>query len=86
MIGLKDPAPGLFEGIDWGTGRVLAQTLDRARRMGLAPRSLETLEDIDTPDDLVRWIARRAVTKAPTGLRTEQALRMMGLLPPRRVA
>ena len=83
LIGLRSPAPALFEGISWGTDRVLTQTLERAARLGLTIHLLEVLEDVDTPDDLVRLIARRAVSEPRSGLRTEQALRMMGLLPAR---
>jgi rSAM/selenodomain-associated transferase 1 len=82
LIGLKAPAPALFEGIAWGTERVLAETLERARRLGLATRSLEVLADLDTPDDLVRLIARRSVEKARSGSRMEETLRTLGLLPP----
>jgi rSAM/selenodomain-associated transferase 1 len=53
LIGLRRPMPGLFEGIDWGTNRVLEQTRRRLREidsdwMELAPR-----HDIDRPADLV---------------------------------
>jgi rSAM/selenodomain-associated transferase 1 len=30
LIGVSSPAPGLFEGIEWGSNRVLAQTVDLA--------------------------------------------------------
>jgi rSAM/selenodomain-associated transferase 1 len=49
LIGLRQPAPELFAGIAWSTGRVLAQTLER-----LGPRSLGLLPmwyDVDTPQD-----------------------------------
>lgn len=49
LIGLRQPAPELFRGIDWSTGRVLAQTLDRlgSRSLGLLP----IWYDVDTPQD-----------------------------------
>ena len=31
LIGLKRPFPELFRGVDWSTGKVLAQTLERPR-------------------------------------------------------
>ena len=83
LIGLRRSTPGLFTGIEWGTDRVLEETLERAARVGLRAHWLETLEDLDTPADLVRFIARRSVTESRVGLRTEAALRVMGLLPPR---
>lgn len=84
LIGLRRPAPGLFRGIAWSTGTVLAQTLERAKDAGLDVATLAPLDDIDTPEDLVRFVARRSVAPPGPGARTEQALREMGLLPPRR--
>jgi rSAM/selenodomain-associated transferase 1 len=83
LIGLRRAAPRLFEGVAWGTGRVLDQSLERAKRSGLATALLGGLADLDTPDDLIRFVARRALISAPAGQRTEAALRAMGLLPPR---
>jgi rSAM/selenodomain-associated transferase 1 len=81
LIGLRRPSPGLFQGIAWSTSRVLAETLARAERLGLRTRCLEMLDDLDTPDDLVRFIARRSVTEVTTGEGTEAVLRQIGLLP-----
>jgi rSAM/selenodomain-associated transferase 1 len=83
LIGLSRPAPSLFDGISWGGPEVLAQTLDRARRAGLQVAQLETLADVDTPEDLARlvaeWLVAPATERAP---RTARALERMGLLPP----
>jgi rSAM/selenodomain-associated transferase 1 len=54
LIGLRRPAPGLFEGVDWGTHRVLEQTRARMRRLGLGWAELTTLHDLDTAEDLRR--------------------------------
>ena len=56
LIALAAPAiaPGLFEGIDWSTDRVRAQTLERAAALGLRVELLPEGEDVDTPDDLQR--------------------------------
>lgn len=54
FIGLSAPHAGLFEGIDWGTDRVLAQTLERATSLGIEFEWLPRLRDIDTTDDLRR--------------------------------
>lgn len=51
LIAMSRPLP-LFDGIEWSTPRVLAQTLERVR--GLRVRLLEPRRDIDTPDDLRR--------------------------------
>jgi rSAM/selenodomain-associated transferase 1 len=83
LIGLRRPAPGLFRGVSWGTERVLAETLQGAAREGFSVHSLDTLSDLDTPEDLVRFVARRSVSAAGPGPRTEAALRDLGLLPAR---
>lgn len=52
LIGLRRFVPQLFEGIEWGTRRVLAQTLAAADRFGLSRVLLPTLPDVDVPADL----------------------------------
>lgn len=54
LIGLRRPQPALFEAIDWGSERVLEQTLIRANALGLVSRVLEPLWDVDTANDLRR--------------------------------
>lgn len=48
LIGCRQVYPELFAGIDWGTERVFAQTLERARGLNLSTALLPELEDIDT--------------------------------------
>lgn len=57
LIGLSAPQPGLFEGIEWSTDRVLAQTLERAGQSGLKTRLLRELADVDTAEDWQRFLA-----------------------------
>lgn len=52
LIGLDGPAPGLFRDIPWSTSSVLDRTLDAARRAGLRAEQIETLNDLDTVEDL----------------------------------
>ncbi|MBC6475884.1 MAG: TIGR04282 family arsenosugar biosynthesis glycosyltransferase [Hormoscilla sp. GM102CHS1] len=52
LIGLGRMVPELFTGIDWGTSRVLAQTLAQAQRLNLSLCQLPVLADIDRPSDL----------------------------------
>ncbi len=54
LVGLRRPAPELFQGIDWGTGRVWRQTLRRLRTHGLRWTALPPLPDLDRPEDLRR--------------------------------
>ncbi|MCK5205465.1 MAG: TIGR04283 family arsenosugar biosynthesis glycosyltransferase, partial [Desulfobacterales bacterium] len=60
LIGIKNTIPAetyprLFDGINWGTGEVLSQTLQTARESGLRFVLLESLADVDRPDDLHIW-------------------------------
>ena len=41
--------------MEWGTDRVLAETLRRLEAEGIAPALLEMLADCDRPEDLERW-------------------------------
>lgn len=54
LVGLSGPDPGLFEGIAWGGGDVMAQTRARLRAAGVSWKELETLWDIDRPEDYAR--------------------------------
>ncbi|MHB1556396.1 MAG: TIGR04283 family arsenosugar biosynthesis glycosyltransferase [Isosphaeraceae bacterium] len=60
LIGLRRPAPELFEGMPWGTSSVLFETLARAERLGLTVHQLAALDDVDEPDDLPAWDAVRS--------------------------
>ncbi len=51
LIGLKTPCAELFEGISWSTANVLEQTLDKAKKLGLAYALLPTLSDVDYEED-----------------------------------
>jgi uncharacterized protein len=52
LIGMKAPHPDMFREIDWSTDRVLTQTLERAKNLGLLLTQLPVLEDVD---DLASW-------------------------------
>ena len=64
LIGLKEQHPGLFQGIDWSTERVAAQTLEKAGILGLCVSLLPTWYDVDTAADLVRLRAEVATLPA----------------------
>jgi rSAM/selenodomain-associated transferase 1 len=55
LIGRRRPTPQVFAGIDWGSDRVLEQTLAQARRAGLSTALLAQRHDLDRPADLERW-------------------------------
>lgn len=55
LIGLRRFVPAIFRNISWSTDTVLTETLIAAELEGLAFELLETLHDIDVPDDLAHW-------------------------------
>jgi rSAM/selenodomain-associated transferase 1 len=65
MIGLRRPAPGLFDH-PMSTGTVLEDTIANAGRLGLKTRLLEPSFDIDTVQDFAHL--RRARASGGTGL------------------
>jgi len=54
LIGLKRSHPQLFERIDWSTERVLDQTMQRARELGLGVSLLPSGYDVDDAATLRR--------------------------------
>jgi rSAM/selenodomain-associated transferase 1 len=79
LIGLKQPRPQLFSNsIDWGTDKVLQQTLDIANQLGLTYTLLqESVTDIDEWDD-VRQL-RQSLESSPnqSAHRTRAVLRTL---------
>lgn len=53
LIALQRDWP-VYEGVEWSTGEVLAQTLANCRKLRLKRWLLDISFDIDTPDDLAR--------------------------------
>jgi rSAM/selenodomain-associated transferase 1 len=54
LIGMKKLYPHIFEEIDWSTERVFAQTIDRAREIGVAVHKLPSGFDVDDEATLRR--------------------------------
>ena len=57
LIGMRRADPRLFTGIDWGSARVMAQTAHRTATLGYRLACLETVWDLDRPEDLARLSA-----------------------------
>lgn len=55
LIGLKRASPHLFVDVPWGTEEVLERTRQIAHGLGLSTVLLETLDDVDRPEDLHLW-------------------------------
>ena len=52
LVGISRVCAQLFQGIAWGTGQVFAQTAAIATQLGLSLATLETLRDVDRPEDI----------------------------------
>jgi rSAM/selenodomain-associated transferase 2/rSAM/selenodomain-associated transferase 1 len=55
LVGLRRMHPELFDGVDWGTSRVMEQTTAIAARIGLPIERLQEWSDVDGLDDLGRF-------------------------------
>lgn len=51
LLGLTQPVPGIFEGKQWSTSTVYAETLKDLERNNTAYQVLPVLRDIDTKED-----------------------------------
>jgi rSAM/selenodomain-associated transferase 1 len=65
LIGMAQVHAPLFEGIEWGTSRVLADTMQAAARCGVDTRLVRGAYDVDTIEDLRRL--ERDLASAPDG-------------------
>ncbi len=54
LIGSRRPVAALFTNISWGSNQVLNETLVRLEAHALSYRLLDTLWDVDRPEDLPR--------------------------------
>lgn len=55
LLALTQPYPFLFTDMPWGTETVLGQTTERLARHGVPFHCLDTLADLDRPEDLCHW-------------------------------
>ena len=82
LIGLRFPAPWLFEGIPWSTSQVLDRTIVRADEAGMTWELLPPCYDIDTWEDaerLIRDVRVDASGDTNACLRTKEALAGLAL-------
>ena len=61
--------PPLFDGIEWGSSRVLEQTLMAAARSGLRVHLVDALSDVDTPADLLAAAGSPGATRTSAWVR-----------------
>ena len=55
LIGCREAAPGLFDGVRWSTDSVYRQTRKNAQRLGQRVASLDPVRDIDSLADLEHY-------------------------------
>ncbi len=72
LIGMRGKVTDLFSGVDWGTGRVLADTLKALQEQGVPAELLPVWYDVDLPEDL-RFLKTHLEWMAHAGLKTGQA-------------
>jgi rSAM/selenodomain-associated transferase 1 len=73
LIGLRRVSRRLFDGVSWGSARVLEQTRRRLARLGWRWTELRTLWDVDRPEDVARL--RRSGLLGAKARRTSSATR-----------
>lgn len=56
LIGLSKIRPQIFQGIKWGSADVLEMTYRKLAKYNIAFDTLETLHDVDQPDDLLHLL------------------------------
>lgn len=76
LVALRSNYPGLFWNIPWSTNQVLEKSLTAAASLGLQVACLPVWHDMDTVEDLRRFLAGGSVEYAP---RTFRFLRENGI-------
>ena len=66
LLGMRRFIPAVFERIDWGTDQVLEQTRSRLQEAKASWQALDTLWDVDRPEDLTRYRALPGLNHAVT--------------------
>ena len=78
LIGLRAPAPSLFENIAWGEPTVFAQTLERVKRAGLTMSVLPPWYDVDDAPSLELLRSLCAARRLGGGVRLPRTERWFG--------
>ena len=79
LVGMKGFCPELFEQIEWGTGKVLEETLQRAEGSYIRVDLLKEWSDIDTIEDLKMLQVRLAGLKTDIAAHTRELLENLPL-------
>jgi rSAM/selenodomain-associated transferase 1 len=80
LIGLRAPAPRLFEGIHWGSATVFDETLDAIERERLSLSVLPPWYDVDDPAALRFFASLQRARRLARGERLRRVERELGKL------
>lgn len=80
LIGLRAPTPALFEGIEWGSNRVLTRTMEIIQREKLSVYLLPPWYDVDDAQSLEILRALCAARKLGGGVRLQRTERCLSQL------
>jgi rSAM/selenodomain-associated transferase 1 len=69
LVALGSSRPGLFHDIPWSTNRVLEKSMEAAACLGLKVVNLPVWHDMDTAEDLKRFLVAGCSEYAPRTLR-----------------
>ena len=65
LVGLARPVAALFERMPWGDASLMSRTRERVAKLGLRCAELETLWDVDRPEDYHRMRQAGIGAEAP---------------------
>lgn len=77
LVGLRQPASELFEGIPWSTGGVLVATRKRITELQLSCLELPGWHDVDNVSDL-----RQLMQRSPASATAQLATQLLGIAKP----
>lgn len=80
LVGLSVPPRDLFQDIPWSTCTVLAKTRERFKERGLSLKLLPPWADIDSFNDLKRFLENAPATGGPGARSREKARRLLASL------
>jgi rSAM/selenodomain-associated transferase 1 len=71
LLGMEEQNNFLFSEIDWGSKKVLTQTLDKLNEKRIKTKILKKLNDVDTKADLEYWLKNKVDSKLKTIVKSE---------------
>jgi uncharacterized protein len=86
LVGMRKPHPELFVNIPWSTDMVLANTLERARELGVRADLLPRWNDLDTVEDLIAFYNSHKKKSAQQGWAGEQTFNYLARMEANRLS